>query len=270
MPGLFLLYNTCMAASTSAPMRNLIRVFLSWLAAWCLSACSLSAPNPTASPSPAFTPIPTFTLTSEPASTAIPTQPPVPTPPATATPFEPFLATVWADNVNVRINPGYLFDIRANLPQDTQVVVLGRSLGDEWMYVRLPSGAEGWVFAQLLESGVDLHDAPVIEPGPVQVVTGQVLDENGGPISGVQFALIKGLGDRPPRTDAVTGPDGLFYAFLPLNADGEWNIYYTAIACTSNVMDQDCNCLDEHCGQPYPSDLNILLPLGEPLYFIWK
>jgi hypothetical protein len=224
----------------------------------------------TATPSPSFTPIPTFTATRRPSETLSPTRTSSPTVPATATPFEPFTATVWADNVNLRTNPGYLFDIRTSIPQNTQVLVLGRSLGDEWIYVRLPSGLEGWVFAQLLDSPIDLNNAPILEPGPAQMVVGRVLDEAELPVSGIQFALIKGPGDRPPRTDAITGPDGMFYAFLPLSADGEWNIYFTAIACTSNVMDQNCNCLGGSCGQPYPSDLNIMLPLGEPLYFVWR
>jgi hypothetical protein len=122
----------------------------------------------------------------------------------------------------------------------------------------------------LLEANIPLTDAPLIEPGPVQTITGLVVDESGQPVSGIQFAIIKGPGDNPPRTDAITGSDGMFYAYLPYSADGSWDIYYTAIACTSNVMDEECNCLNGICGQPYPSDLMISLPTYEPLYFRWK
>ena len=249
-----------------------IKIFpvLFGLATSCLTSCGLPRATTTATPSPSFTSIPTLTSTQLPSGTLSPTRTLSPTIPATATAFEPFTATVWADKVNLRTNPGYLFDIRASLSQGTQGLVLGRSLGDEWMYVRVPSGVEGWVFAQLLESPIDLRDTPTIEPGPAQMVLGWVLTEAGQPVSGIHFAIVKGPGDKAPRTDAITGTDGRFYAFLPLSADGEWNIYYTAIACTSNVMDQDCNCLGGSCGQPYPSDMNIMLPLGEPLYFVWK
>ena len=215
-----------------------------------MCGCRILPRNPQPVPSPSFTPIPSFT--------------------ATITPFSPFIASVWADGVNLRANPGYLFEIRASLPKNTPLVVLGRCLGNEWMYVRTPSDTEGWVFAQLLNSDVELSDAPLLEPGPVQKIVGQVLDQAGEPVSGIQFALIKGPGDTPPRTDAITGPDGWFYAFLPLNVNGNWNIYYTAIACTSNVMNENCDCKGGICGRPYPSDLIITLPYEEPLIFLWK
>ena len=96
------------------------------------------------------------------------------------------------------------------------------------------------------------------------------LDEGGQPVSGIHFAMTKGPGDDPPRTDAITGSEGMFYAFLPLGADGAWDLYYTAIACTSNVMDENCDCLSGVCGQPYPSDLIVTLPIYEPLKFIWR
>jgi hypothetical protein len=247
-----------------------IGLLLNWLGVFCLTACDLPFASPPVTTTPSFTPIPTFTASPRPSATATPTHPRTPTRTATPTPFEPFTAVVWADNVNLRTNPGYLFDIRASLRENTEVLVLGRSLGDEWIYVRLPSGTEGWVFAQFLDAPIDLTDAPFIESGPIQLVAGRVLNEAEEPVSGVHFALVKGAGDDAPRTDATTGPDGMFYAFLPLNADGEWDIYFTAIACTSNTMDQDCNCLGGVCGQPYPSDVTITLPLGEPLYFVWK
>ncbi len=235
-----------------------------------LCGCKILPLNPQPVPSPSFTPIPSFTATTRPTNSTTATQLPTPSATPTSTPFAPFIASVWADGVNLRSNPGYLFEVRANLPKNTPLLVLGRCLGDEWMYVRIPSGIEGWIFAQLLTSDIELSDAPLLEPGPSQRIIGQVLDQAGEPVSGIQFALIKGPGDTPPRTDAVTGPDGWFYAFLPLNVNGNWNIYYTAIACTSNVMNENCDCKSGICGRPYPSDLIITLPYHEPLTFIWK
>jgi hypothetical protein len=235
-----------------------------------MSACSITLSPPLTTPSPSFSPIPSYTATRKPTNTRTSTQTPSPTPTLSPTAFSPFNATVWANNVNLRTNPGTLFDIRASIPEGMQVLVLGRSLGDEWMYVRLPTSVEGWTFAQLLDSAVPLTDAPLLDPGPVQMVTGLVLDKGGKPVSGIHFAIIKGPGDNPPRTDAITGSDGMFYAFLPPGADGAWDLYYTSIACTSNVMDENCEYLGGVSGQPYPSDLKINLPVPEPLYFTWK
>lgn len=239
-----------------------------WLLVVALSACQPSFASPT--PAASFTPIATFTATSRPSRTASPNRTAAPAHTPVPTAFTPFQVTVLADNVNLRANPGTLFPIRASLAEGDQVVVLGRSLGSDWAYVRTAGGMEGWVFAQLLVSTVTIEDAPPATAGPSQMVSGQVLDENGQPVSGVHFALVKGTGDDAPRSDAITGQDGWFYSYLPLSADGEWNLYYTAIACASNVMDRDCNCLGGTCGQPFPSDVLVRLPQVEPFKFVWR
>jgi hypothetical protein len=259
-----------MKSSVYLYFKRAVNPSLGWILLFALTACGISAAPTQGTPTASLTPIPSFTATRKPPETATFTPTSLPEPTYSPTAFSPFYATVWANNVNLRTNPGTLFDIRASIPEGMQVLVLGRSLGDEWMYVRLPTTIEGWIFAQLLEANIPLTDAPLIEPGPVQTITGLVVDESGQPVSGIQFAIIKGPGDNPPRTDAITGSDGMFYAYLPVSADGSWDIYYTAIACTSNVMDEECNCLSGICGQPYPSDLMISLPTNEPLYFRWK
>ena len=117
-----------------------------------MCGCRILPRNPQPVPSPSFTPIPSFTATIKPVRTVTPTRLPIQSTSVPSTPFSPFIASVWADGVNLRANPGYLFEIRASLPKNTPLVVLGRCLGNEWMYVRTPSDTEGWVFAQLLNS----------------------------------------------------------------------------------------------------------------------
>jgi len=214
--------------------------------------------TPTPSPSPTLAPSATATVA------------PSPTQTLTTTPFIPFMAAVWADNVNVRANPGYLFPVIQNVAQGTEFLVLGRSPGGEWIQVESAIGGKGWVFTKLVENEADLQFTPVIQLSRVQLVRGHVQDGQGNPISGIQFALAQGNQPDEQRTDAMTDDTGIFYAFIPPSAVGSWSVSYTAIACTSNTMDENCNCLGGICGDLFPQSITITLPQTEPLVFTWK
>jgi uncharacterized protein YraI len=258
-------------------VRNLTLVIVVIL----LTSCSAVAPD---SPLPTMTKltqaatvaVPTTTQTSAPspsptlAPSATATVAPSPTPTLTPTPFIPFMAAVWADNVNARTSPGYLFPVIQNVAQGTEFLVLGRSPGGEWIQIESATGWKGWVFAKLVDSEADLQFTPVIQPSSVQLVRGHVQDEQGNPISGIQFALTQGNQQNEQRTDAMTDDDGYFYAFMPPSATGSWAVLYTAIACTSNTMDSSCSCLGGICGDPSPLSITITLPQTEPLVFTWQ
>ena len=78
----------------------------------------------------------------------------------------------------------------------------------------------GWVFQKLVESsGPDTDTAPLVTPTGVLVVRGRLTDVGGGPVSGVQFAVVKAGGSDATRTDAMTDSDGVFYAFLPADSE---------------------------------------------------
>lgn len=202
-------------------------------------------------------------------ATWTPTPEPTATPTPTATPFQPFEAKALTDFLNLRSNPGYLFDVITMLQKDTAFKVLGKSPGGEWIYVELADGKTGWIFAQLIVSDIDLQLAPVREPEDVQLITGAVKDANGKPINGIQFA-IQGAESSTFRTDAMTDSTGVFYAFLPSGLTGKWYVIYTAISCKSNTMDKDCNCINNVCGSPSPEMDSVTLPNPEPLLFLWK
>jgi SH3-like domain-containing protein len=219
-----------------------------------------------------LTPEPTLTLTKTPTATVtltlIPSETPTITP--SPTPFSTFPASVWADHVNVRANPGYLFQVILNAAVNTSFMVLGKAPGGEWTLVQSQAGTKGWIFTQLLESEYDLQAIPVIEPNSVQRITGKLVDEAGHPISGVQFAITQESAQNEKRNDAMTDVTGEFIAFMPLSASGTWDVTYVAIACTSNTMDADCNCKDGYCGTVYPQTQTTTLPQGQELLFAWK
>ena len=238
------------------------------------------APQPTQTELPAAPTEPVTEPTEEPAPLpeASPTTPPEPTatqqPTAmlepTSKPFVPFTVRMFVDNVNLRSNPGYLFPVLYKLMEGDEVEVQGMAPGGEWLYVKRLGTVSGWVFAKLVETSRDLQALPLIEPEEVQLVSGRLLNTSGTPISGVQFAVLRGIGAEGQRTDASTDVNGEFYAFLPLSASGPWRVSYTAIACTSNVMDASCNFLPGAGSKTEPETIEISLPYSEQLQFTWQ
>ncbi len=227
-----------------------------------LAACSPSTPAPVAvtQPPEASPALP---------ATWTPSPPPTETPLPSPTPFQPFEAKALTDNLNLRANPGYLFDVLQMLAKDTAFQVIAKSPGGEWIYVELADGKTGWLFAQLIATDKDLQQAPIREPENAQLITGTVKNANDQPINGIQF-MIQGAGTSAPRTDALTDDSGVFYAFLPAASAGKWYVSFTAVSCTSVTMDKDCNCLNGECGTVEPALINVTLPQVEPLEFLWQ
>lgn len=261
--------------------RTVLMVFL--VSIWLLSGCNLPSnstqpkyptevivtleavlPSPTNDPITLATQTPNVVVVVEDSATE------TPFPLATTTPYVPFMLNSFVDNLNVRTNPGYLFPVRMMVQKTTALSVLGRSPGNEWIYVQTPDQIYGWVYARLFENEPRLLEAPLVEPGDVQIVRGQLHDVNGNPINGVQFALVQGTGNQAPRNDAMTDENGNFLAFMPIDSSGTWNVSYVAIACTSVVMDENCNTRGDRIGTVNPPSQNIDLPSEEVLTFIWK
>jgi hypothetical protein len=213
---------------------------------------------------PTFTSIPAFTAT-------LPATP-LPTDTALGTPVGAggtvYVRTI-VQNVNLRTQPGMLFPVSRVMPQGTRLQVFGLSPGGEWVYVLNDEGVNGWVGLSLVDA-FPVEQFPSVDPADVQRVTGRVLDANGLPVSGIGYALKQQSGSKTLRTDAVTDATGTFYAYLPKSASGVWTVSYVSVACTSNTMDANCNCLSGACGASYPVSVSISLPVNAPLAFTWK
>jgi uncharacterized protein YgiM (DUF1202 family) len=179
---------------------------------------------------------------------------------STPTPFFPFVATTNAQNVNLRVNPGYLFPVFSVLAQGTQFSVTGRTPGNDWYFGTTGDGKNGWILGSLLDSPVDLLEAPLIEPGDVLIIRGYVHDGEGKPINGVQMTITEGIKLVDKRNDAVTDADGRFYFFMPRNTSGVWQVQRTAVFCESVVMDENCQNQPGWLNQVTPELLTITLP----------
>lgn len=242
-----------------------------------LSLCAACAsPPPAGTTPPALTPAETDTEAAQPIESPEPTELPLTQTPvivvATAPVFVPFTIRNTVENTVVRAGPGPLFTAKTALAQNTDLTVMAVAPGREWVFVVTPFDSTGWIFAGLLEPSAQLATAPVVQPAGLQVVKGQVLDADGAPVNGIQFAVIEGTGGTgsPPRIDAVTDPEGVFYAFLPLTAAGTWTVSLTGVVCTSSEMGPNCECPSEGCGTSDPATTTVTLPTEEVLHFTWK
>ncbi len=198
------------------------------------------------------------------------TQIPTLTPTATATvaasePHVPYYTFTRAQNVNLRTQPGTLFPVSRVMAQGTRLEVTSLSLGGEWLYVfMVDEGVSGWVDRTFVEE-IPEGRFDSINPQHCQVVSGRVLDSNGNPVSGIGFAIEQGT----MRTDAATDTAGMFFAFLPESATGEWSVTFISIATTSNLMNSSCLNLGA-CGQTQPLSINVTLPTTALVTFIWE
>ena len=234
-----------------------------------LASCNFARTSPPTESTLGPTSVST-TATPEAEATSPSTPEPAPVIPVMASPYVPFYVVTQVDNLVLRANPGQLFEAKTTLPNTSRLLVLGRAPGGEWLLVQTPLERTGWVFGQFATSEGDLNLVPFIQPADMQIVRGRVVDEKGMPVTGVQFAVVQDKAGSPPRNDAVTDETGTFYAFMPVNTTGTWAVSFTAVTCTSNLMDRDCNCLNGVCGGPTPASISVTLPLEQPIEFLWK
>lgn len=224
---------------------------------------------------PASAPLPTITPGNVGDGTATPfVLPPTPIPSATPagspTPFVSFEVNPAVDGLKLRLGPGFLFDALRLLGADAVLTVQGKSPGGEWTLVAVGDGAEGWVFAELLKSNVDIQSIPIIEPPGLIVIQGRVVDVLGTPIQGIGFEIKSG--ETENSTTAVSDASGEFFAFLPTGASGAWTVTQNAVSCKGNVWaNESCSAYKPgYVGTVEPKTQTVTLPQDGVLEFTWK
>lgn len=181
---------------------------------------------------------------------------------STSSPPSPPKARVRVQAINLRLGPGTLFPVLANLTKDTWVTVQGKALGDEWLWVESDQGP-GWlatVFTDLYQNPLVIA-LPIIPFNQGYVVQGQVKDQEGMPIGGVVFGVTQGNPPQQPRAEATSLPDGAFYVYLPSTAIGKWRLSLVGVDCSSPVMDDSCN----YSGEFEPLWADVDIPQNNPL-----
>jgi uncharacterized protein YraI len=143
-----------------------LRVCCSALACILLVACSLSPmPTPTATAVGTSTLLPP-TPTPQPTQTLMPAPPPSPTPSITPLPtVESLKATVTADLLSCRYGPGPNYLFLYGLRKGANIVLIGRTNGDNWRWVYVEGKNKCWVKTDFLELHGNWLSLPVVYPG---------------------------------------------------------------------------------------------------------
>ncbi len=212
-----------------------------------LSACTLSGkpvepPTPTfAFPSPAATLQPTATVEIPLPTAALPTLAPSPTAVPTPQAVLPIEASVAFDNYILRAGPGRLFERVAVYEPGSQVWVLGRCMGLDWVMVETSDHRAGWMNTAGLEYLGDFSSLPVYTyPGAV-ILRGHVRNADQSPAAGIGVAVLPaGSSDADMREDVTTGTDGTWYAYLPDNSRGEWQVQAVSYRCPTAAPEGEC------------------------------
>jgi uncharacterized protein YraI len=169
-----------------------------------VAAVVMRTKNPTFTPTVAITPTPTNTATPTPRPTATATP--------TATPVPGQMAAISEDLVNLRAGPGTDYAIIAQLATGAELLVVGRSAGDDWLFVQPGEGDSGWVFADYLTGVEALAALAVVTPDPDVLPLAEVSEElvnlRRGP--GPEYEVLSQLGQ------------GQMLAVVGRNEAGDW------------------------------------------------
>lgn len=166
-----------------------------------------------------------------------------------------------ADNVNLRVSPGRLFQVSRILTRGSRVEFLGILPNGQWLKVRTGEGVVGWILKDLVETEFN-PIGPQAVPDNVVLITGIVLDANSTPVNGVEISIFK----DEQRDTALTINDGRYYLYLPTTLNGVWTLKQTGLSCESSMMGPNCQCLLPGCGTFEPLEYRLQFPLEPGLY----
>ena len=94
---------------------------------------------------------------------------PSPTPTITEQPRNGVPGTINESGVNLRMGPGFNYQVLKLMPRGLEVDVMGRSTDGVWLEVHLPDGSGGWAFAAYVDMQTAIANLPVSEAagGPI-------------------------------------------------------------------------------------------------------
>jgi hypothetical protein len=216
-------------------------------------------------PLPSATAVPPTNTPAPPTHTSTVTATRTTTP--TATPEGPINASVSVGVLNLRSGPGTVHLVVGNLAEGIIVSAVGRAPGDEWVKVLVGEDQYGWLYAPLLDFEKNYLNLPELPITESLIVQGRVTDSQGNPIQGIGITVSQTLTDAGGTTQATSNSDGYFYAYLPPESYGSWDVQITGIDCTSLVVNEDC---DLNGYFPVQDFFLVPLPQKEAVIFVFE
>lgn len=176
-------------------------------------------------------------------------------------PADTLFVKTTTDNVNVRANPGRLFDVIRVMLRGSRMEYLGALPNGQWLKVRTGEGVIGWVLTELVEADFE-PIFPYAVPDNVLLITGTVLDASNNPVTGIGISISK----DEQSDNTLTVKDGLYYLYLPTTLNGTWSLKQVSVSCDSNIMNENCICKVAGCGVFEPNEYLLNFPISLTLY----
>jgi uncharacterized protein YgiM (DUF1202 family) len=183
------------------------------------------------------------------------------------TPQGTIQAVISTGYLNLRSGPGVAFTFLGSYPNETEIKVLERAPGNEWLRVELQDGKTGWMSAAYLTVQGDLKQIPLGTVTDAQVVTGKIIDSVGESIEGIQLALGQNYFAPEFQIATISDENGEFFIYLPPQAVGAANIQIIGINCQSKIVNSNCN-LETHF--IYNEFVETTLPSQYPILFLYE
>jgi hypothetical protein len=138
--------------------------------------------------------------------------------------------------------------------------------------VEVPEGDDqiplaGWLYVPFLDFTEDFTTLPEFEIIESFIIHGRVFDSDGGPIEGVQVEVRQLQADGTETTRTFTDTEGNFYAYLPPESYGSWNVEIVGVDCESRIVNEDCDIVDYFLQTG--SEL-VPIPQRETIIFIYE
>ena len=170
-------------------------------------------------------------------------------------------------SLNLRDGPGTVHGVLGNYPNGTGVIALSKTPGGEWIKVETTDNNTGWMYRSLMKIEGAWQALPEEEKPDDHKIRGIVVDSAGVPINLITIAISQIIDGNEQRTDAQTGEDGTFHAYLPAISQGIWSVQVVGIGCKSRIASAECTYSGffENFGQAI-----IALPQSDPITFTYR
>lgn len=228
-----------------------------------LTACNTPTPSPTATlvfPTLPITQTPLPNITATTASDELAT-------PQPETQANPNLALTTVKTINMRSGPSTTFKIVDSFAQNTEVAIIGKAQGNDWLLVETSTNQIGWMSRYLLDFETSLEDLTLIPIHYAHILHGTVEDLTGAPISLVTIQAKQTNTSNPLVAEADTDESGQYWIYLPKSVTGTFNLTISKIDCESRIADGSCQVQGafEEDGKK-----SITVPVTEVFDFIYR
>lgn len=141
----------------------------------------------------------------------------------------------------MRVGPGTVHLTRNTYAAGSELQVLGKASGDEWLLVKAADDLEGWMTTAYLDGVGNFDKIEIAEVDNAILVNGVVVSGNGIAVPGVQITLYQRIDDDTIlRVRGTSNKSGEFYLYIPVDSSGVWVLEVEGVNCNSVIANENC------------------------------